>query len=388
MNMSSELDIERQLTEFSVETPSWGYADSGTRFGVFPQAGRPRDVYEKLEDAAEVHRLTGAAGSVALHIPWDKVDDYGELKAFADELGLTIGAINPNLFQDPDYKLGSITNPDPRVRRKAVEHLLECVEIAAVLGSSAQSLWLADGTNYAGQDDLGARRARLLDCLTELYAQLPEDQELLVEYKPFEPAFYATDIPDWGSAMLICQRLGERARVLIDLGHHLHGTNVEQIVSQLAAVDRLGGFHFNNRKYADDDLIVGSTNPFELFLIFNELIGSGRPLPRLTIDQSHNVEAKLEAMTLSVINLQESYAKALLVDRAELAARQQAGDVLGGHEVLLDAYNSDVRPLCARVREAKGAVSDPVADLRAGDYVIEAATRRAGTKPAGRKVST
>jgi L-rhamnose isomerase/sugar isomerase len=386
--MVNTLDIEQQLAAFNVETPSWGYADSGTRFGVFPQAGRPRDVFEKLEDAAEVHRLTGAAGSVALHFPWDKVDDYGELRSFAQELGLTIGAVNANLFQDPDYKLGSITNPDPDVRRKALDHLHECLEIASALGSSAQSLWLADGTNYAGQDDLAQRRVRLLDCLTELYAAMPQEQELLVEYKPFEPAFYATDIPDWGSAMLICQQLGPRARVLIDLGHHLQGTNVEQIVSQLSAVDRLGGFHFNNRKYADDDLIVGSINPFELFLIFNELIGSGRPLPRLTIDQSHNVEAKIEAMTLSVINLQESYAKALLVDRVELAVRQQDGDVLGGHELLLDAYNTDVRPLCARVRESKGAVSDPVADLRAGDYVIEAANRRAGMAPAGRKAST
>jgi L-rhamnose isomerase/sugar isomerase len=386
--MVETVDIEQQLAQFSVETPSWGYADSGTRFGVFPQPGRPRDVFEKLEDAAEVHRLTGAAGSVALHFPWDQVDDYSELRSFAEELGLQIGAVNPNLFQDPDYKLGSVTNPDPGVRRKAVEHLLECVEIASALGSSAQSLWLADGTNYAGQDDLSARRARLLECLTEVYAELPQDQELLVEYKPFEPAFYATDIPDWGSAMLICLHLGQRAQVLIDLGHHLHGTNVEQIVSQLAAADRLGGFHFNNRKYADDDLIVGSTNPFELFLIFNELVGSGHPLPRLTIDQSHNVEAKIEAMTLSVVNLQESYAKALLVDRDELAARQHDGDVLGGHEVLLDAYNSDVRPLCARVREAKGAQSDPIAELRAGDYVIEAAERRAGLHPAGRKAST
>jgi L-rhamnose isomerase/sugar isomerase len=386
--MVQKVDIQQKLQQFTVETPSWGYADSGTRFGVFPQAGRPRDVFEKLEDAAEVNRLTGAAGSVALHFPWDTVEDYAELRAFADELGLQIGAVNPNLFQDPDYKLGSITNPDAAVRRKAVEHLLECVEIASALGSTAQSLWLADGTNYAGQDDLHARRTRLLDCLTELYAQMPEDQELLVEYKPFEPAFYATDIPDWGSATLICQQLGPRARVLIDLGHHLHGTNVEQIVSQLAAVDRLGGFHFNNRKYADDDLIVGSINPFELFLIFNELIGSGLPLPRLTIDQSHNVEAKLEAMTLSVVNLQESYAKALLVDRSELAARQDDGDVLGGHEVLLDAYNTDVRPLCARAREAKGAPADPVAELRAGDYVIEAAERRAGLQPVGRKAST
>jgi L-rhamnose isomerase / sugar isomerase len=368
--------IETALSTFSVETPSWGYGDSGTRFGVFPQQARPRDVFEKLEDAAEVHRLTGAAPGVALHFPWDTVDNYADLRDRAERLGLHIGAVNPNLFQDPDYKLGSITHPDASIRRKATDHLLECVEIAAALGSTAQSLWLADGTNYAGQDDLASRRSRMLACLHELYGALPDDQELLVEYKPFEPAFYATDIADWGSAVLICQELGARARVLVDLGHHLQGTNVEQIVSQLAAYDRLGGFHFNNRKYADDDLIVGSTNPFELFLIFCELIGSGKPLPRLTIDQSHNVEAKVEAMVLSVVNLQEAYAKALLVDQVTLASRQREGDVLGGHEILLDAFNSDVRPVCARVRAARGASTDPVAELRASGYAERRAAER------------
>jgi len=386
--MADDHAIEQALAAFSVETPSWGYGDSGTRFGVFPQPGRPRDVFEKLEDAAEVNRLTGAAAGVALHFPWDAVADYAELRACAEGHDLHIGAVNPNLFQDDDYKLGSITNPDARVRRKALAHLLECVEIARALGSSAQSLWFADGTNYAGQDDIGGRRERMLDCLMELYAALPYEQELLVEYKPFEPAFYATDIPDWGSALLICQQLGERARVLIDLGHHLHGTNVEQIVSQLAAVERLGGLHFNNRKYADDDLIVGSTNPFELFLIFCELIGSGRALPRLTIDQSHNVEAKVEAMVLSVVNLQEAYAKALRVDRVALAARQLEGDVLGGHEVLLAAYNSDVRPLCAKVREARGAAADPIAELRSSGYLAQAAERRAAAAPITRKART
>ena len=364
------------LAALEVETPSWGYGDSGTRFAVFPQQGRPRDVFEKLEDAAEVHRLTGAAPAVALHFPWDRVDDYGALRAHAVALGLRIGAVNPNLFQDPDYRLGSITNPDPAVRRKATDHLLECLAIAAELGSTAQSLWFADGTSYAGQDDLAARRERLLACLGEVYAALPPEQELLVEYKPFEPAFYATDIPDWGAAVLICQALGVSARVLIDLGHHLHGTNVEQIVSQLAAIGRLGGFHFNSRRYADDDLIVGSTNPLELFLIFCELVASGRPLPRLTIDQSHNVEPKLEAIVLSVVNLQEAYAKALLVDREALRACQLAGDVLGGHELLLDAYATDVRPRCARAREAKGAAQDPIAELRASGYVEQAARRR------------
>jgi L-rhamnose isomerase/sugar isomerase len=343
--------------KIEIETPSWGYGDSGTRFAVFQQPGRPRDVFERIDDAAEVHRLTGTAPAVALHFPWDAVDDLGALRAHAEARGLRIGAVNPNLFQDPDYKLGSITNPDPGVRRKATDHLLECVQIAETLGSTAQSLWFADGTNYAGQDDLRERRRRMLECLEEVYAALPAGQELLLEYKPFEPAFYATDLADWGSALLMCQKLGERAKVLVDLGHHLHGANIEQIVAILADEGRLGGFHFNSRKYADDDLIVGSVNPFELFLIFFEL---GDRLPRLTIDQAHNVEAKVEAMVLSVLNLQEAYAKAQLVDRGALAE----ADVLGGHEILLDAYKTDVRPRCAAMRAAVGAAEDPVAELR------------------------
>jgi L-rhamnose isomerase/sugar isomerase len=368
--------IERSLASLAVETPSWGYGDSGTRFGVFPQPGRPRDVFEKLEDAAEVHRLTGSAPAVALHFPWDQVEDLGGLRDRLREVGLRVGAVNPNLFGDPDYRLGSLCNPDPGIRRKAIDHLLECVQIATALGSTAQSLWLADGTNYPGQDDLRARRERLQGALSELYAALPPAQELLIEYKLFEPAFYATDIADWGSALLLCQRLGDRARVLVDLGHHAQGVNVEQIVSILVAERRLGGFHFNNRKYADDDLIVGSVNPFELFLIFVELVQGGQRLPRLTIDQSHNVEAKVEAMVLSVVNLQEAYAKALLVDRRALADRQQQGDVLGGHELLLEAYVQDVRPLCAKVRAEASAAADPVAELRAMGYAARAATTR------------
>jgi L-rhamnose isomerase/sugar isomerase len=368
---------ESALAGLEIETPSWGYGDSGTRFATFEQPGRPRTVLERLDDAAEVHRLTAAAPAVALHFPWDAVDDYGALRAEATARGLRIGATNPNLFQDPDYKLGSITNPDAAVRRKAVDHLLECVDIATALGSTAQSLWFADGTNYPGQDDLRARRERLLDALGELYPALPAEQDLLVEYKPFEPAFYATDLADWGSALLVCMRLGERARVLVDLGHHLHGTNIEQIVALLASEERLGGFHFNNRRYADDDLIVGSVNPFELFLIFVEL-ATGGDLPRLTIDQSHNVEAKVEAMTLSVCNLQEAYARALLVDRAALADAQAAGDVLGGHEALLDAFRTDVRPLTAKVRAERGGAEDPVAALRAGGYADRTANERGG----------
>jgi L-rhamnose isomerase/sugar isomerase len=374
------IDIERELGRLEIETPSWGYGDSGTRFATFQQAGRPRDVFERLDDAGEVQRLTGTAPAVALHFPWDHVDDLSALRAHADALGLRIGAVNPNLFQDPDYKLGSIAHPDERVRRKAVDHLLECIEIARELGSTAQSLWLADGTNYPGQDDMIERRRRMISSLHEVYAALPEEQELLVEYKPFEPAFYATDLADWGSALLTCQQIGARARVLVDLGHHAPGTNIEQIVALLSEEDRLGGFHFNNRKYADDDLIVGSVNPFELFLIFVELTAPGRTLPRLTIDQAHNVEAKVEAMVLSVVNLQEAYAKALQVDRASLADAQRSGDVLRAHEVLLDAYRTDVRPLLAAARAARGAADDPVAALRGSRYVERARAQRGHTE--------
>jgi L-rhamnose isomerase / sugar isomerase len=365
--------VERALGAFAVETPSWGYGDSGTRFAVFTQPGRPRTVFERLDDAAKVHRLTGAAPAVALHFPWDAVDDLAELRAHAEGLGLRIGAVNPNLFQDPDYRLGSVTNPDAAIRDKAVAHLAECVEIARELGSTAQSLWFADGTNYAGQDDLRGRRARLIESLARVYEALPKEQELLLEYKPYEPAFYATDLFDWGAALTVCARLGERAKVLVDLGHHLQGANVEHIVALLDEEGRLGGFHFNSRKYGDDDLVVGSTNPWELFLIFVEL---GARLPRLTIDQSHNVEPKVEAMTLSIVNLQEAYAKALLVDRTALAAAQEAGDVLGGHEVLLDAYRTDVRPLCAKVRAERNAAEDPVAALRSGDWMQRAIAAR------------
>jgi L-rhamnose isomerase / sugar isomerase len=362
-----------RLRALQIETPSWGYGDSGTRFATFTQPGRPRTVFERIDDAAEVHRLTGTAPAVALHFPWDAVDDLAALRTHAEGLGLRIGAVNPNLFQDPDYKLGSITNPQARIRDKAVAHLIECVQIARELGSTAQSLWFADGTNYAGQDDLRARRARMLECLARVYEALPAEQELLLEYKPYEPAFYATDLADWGSALLTCQRVGERAKVLVDLGHHLPGANVEQLVAILAEEGRLGGFHFNNRKYGDDDLIVGSTNPWELFCIFVEL---GDDLPRLTIDQAHNVERKVEAMVLSVVNLQEAYAKALLVDRDALAAAQAEGDVLGGHELLLDAFRTDVRPLCAQARAALGAAEDPVAAFRSGDWQARAIAQR------------
>ncbi|HEY3182121.1 MAG TPA: L-rhamnose isomerase, partial [Gaiellaceae bacterium] len=297
----------------------------------------------------------------------------------ARELGLRLGAINPNLFQEPEYKLGSLCNPDPSVRRRAVEHIGECIDVAARVGSDAISLWLADGTNYPGQDSLAARRRRLLDALHEVYGALGENMELLVEYKLYEPAFYATDLADWGSALLVCQELGDRANVLVDLGHHAQGVNIEQIVSLLHGAGRLGGFHFNDRKYGDDDLIVGSIDPFQLFRIFYELVDAGAVESgvRLTIDQSHNVEAKIEAMIQSVLNLQEAYAKALLVDRAALAAAQAEGDVLAANRVLVDAFSTDVRPVCAKVREDLGASADPIAAFRASGYAERAASERA-----------
>ena len=370
--------VERALRAQELEVPSWAFGNSGTRFAVFAQPGVPRDPFEKLEDAAEVHRLTGITPSVAIHIPWDRVESPDALRTRAGELGLRLGAINPNLFQEPEYKLGSLCNPDPDVRRRAVEHVLACIEIATRVGSRAISLWLADGTNYPGQDSLRARRQRLVAALREIYDALGDELHLLVEYKLYEPAFYATDLADWGSALLVCQELGERANVLVDLGHHAQGVNIEQIVSLLHGAGRLGGFHFNDRKYGDDDLIVGSIDPYQLFRIFYELVDVGalESGARLTIDQSHNVEPKIEAMIQTVLNLQEAYAKALLVDRAALERAQLAGDVLAANRILVDAFSSDVRPLCARVRQELGASADPVAAFRAGGYAERVAQAR------------
>ena len=363
--------VEDRLRAQRIETPSWGYGNSGTRFKVFPQPGVPRDPFEKVADAAEVHRLTGVCPSVAMHIPWDKVSDYAQLKEHASSLRMAIGAVNPNLFQEEDYSLGSVCHPDAAVRRKATYHLIECVEIGRELGSDVLSLWFADGTNYAGQDSFVERRARMQECLSEAYGTMPENMRMFLEYKPFEPAFYHTDLSDWGAALTMCQRLGERAHVLVDLGHHLQGTNIEHIVALLLDEGRLGGFHFNNRKYADDDLIVGSVNPFELFLIYTELVEAEESGTRIDymIDQAHNIEAKMEAMILSVMNLQEAYAKALLVDRESLREAQRSGDVLGGHRTLLEAYGTDVRPLCAKVREDLGGAADPVTAFRQSGYL-------------------
>jgi L-rhamnose isomerase/sugar isomerase len=380
--------ILNALKTQKIETPSWGYANSGTRFKNFPWSGAARTTREKIDDAAMVHKMTGIAPSVAIHIPWDVPEDgdYVALRQYAEDQGICIGAVNPNVFQDDEYRLGSLGNPNPGYRELALDHLLECCEIMVKLDSDILSLWFADGTNYAGQDSLRARKRRFESGLAQVYQGLPETGRMLIEYKFFEPAFYSTDIPDWGRAYAWSLKLGERAQVLVDLGHHASGVNIEQIVAFLLDEGKLGGFHFNNRKYADDDLIVGSVNPYELFLIYNELTSAAlsqeEPAKSTArqvaymIDQSHNIEGKLAPMILSVLNCQEAYAKSLLVLRDELADAQQAGDVLSAHHILTEAYRIDARPLLAVVREEMGVPVDPLAAYHASGYEAMIASQR------------
>ena len=361
-----------------IETPSWGYGDSGTRFRVFPNKAAARNVHEKIDDAALIHKLSGIAPSVALHIPWDYVSDWSALGGYAGDKGIKIGAINPNVFQDEIYMLGSLCHAKADVRNKAIEHMEECCAIMAATGSDLLSIWLADGTNYAGQDTIRGRKALLLDSLNKIYAKLPAGSRMLLEYKFFEPAFYHTDIADWGTSFALCRRLGPQAQVLVDTGHHAPGTNIAYIVAQLLDEGCLGGFHFNARNYADDDLIVGSTNPFELFVIFTELVSAGNLAKDVAymIDQSHNIEPKLEAMLLSVLNCQTALCKALIVDYKGLAALQVDGDVLGAHRLLMDAFETDVRPLLAEVRTQMGVPVDPIGELRTSGIEQKLAAKR------------
>jgi L-rhamnose isomerase/sugar isomerase len=371
----------------AIETPSWAYGNSGTRFKVFAQQGVARDAFEKLEDAAQVHRLTGVAPSVALHIPWDRVNDYGRLAKHADDLSLAIGAINANLFQDPDYMLGSVTHPDAAVRTKAVDHLFECVDIMDQTGSRDLKLWFADGTNYPGQDDFRSRQDRLADALHRVYERLGNHQRLLLEYKLFEPAFYHTDVPDWGTALVHCVALGERAKVVVDTGHHAPGTNIEFVVAGLLRAGRLGAFDFNSRFYADDDLMVGAADPFQLFRIMGEVVAAAALDPSsgvvFMLDQCHNIEPKIPAEIRSVMNVQEATAKALLVDRAALSAAQQSGDVLGANAVVMDAFNTDVRPLLADLRADMGLDPDPLGAYARSGWAERIVGEREGGRQAG-----
>ncbi|MGW7402593.1 L-rhamnose isomerase [Streptomyces sp. NPDC054833] len=377
--------VKAALKTQAIETPSWAYGNSGTRFKVFAQQGVPRNPWEKLEDAARVHALTGVAPTVALHIPWDTVEDYAALAKFAEERGLKLGAINSNTFQDDDYRLGSICHPDAAVRRKAVDHLLECVDIMDATGSKDLKLWFADGTNYPGQDDVRARQDRLAEGLAEVYERLGEGQRMLLEYKLFEPAFYTTDVPDWGTAYAHCLKLGPKAQVVVDTGHHAPGTNIEFIVATLLREGKLGGFDFNSRFYADDDLMVGAADPFQLFRIMYEVVRGGGFGPEVAfmLDQCHNVEAKIPALIRSVMNVQEATAKALLVDRLALAEAQASGDVLGANAVLMDAYNTDVRPLLGDVREEMGLDRDPVGAYALSGWAERIVAERVGGRQAG-----
>ena len=385
--MAITQEVKEVLDRLKIETPSWAYGNSGTRFKVFGQPGVPRDPFEKIADAAQVNKYTGSTPSVALHIPWDKVEDYAKLAAYAQDLGVVLGTINSNTFQDDDYKLGSVCNPDSRIRNKAIAHLHDCIEIMNVTGSKDLKLWFADGTNYPGQDNIRERQERLSDSLKKTYAKIGEHQRLLLEYKFFEPSFYTTDVPDWGTSLMHCLELGPKAWVVVDTGHHAPGTNIEFIVANLLRINKLGAFDFNSRFYADDDLIVGAADPFQLFRIMHEVnIGGGFELGTpisLVLDQCHNIEAKIPGQIRSIMNVQEAVAKAILVDQGALKSAQQYGDVLAAHEVLMDAYNTDVRPLIREWREGIGINPEPMKAYAASGYAAKIASERVGGIQAG-----
>jgi L-rhamnose isomerase / sugar isomerase len=380
------MSVKDALREQRIETPSWAYGNSGTRFKVFAQQGVPRTPYEKIDDAAVVHRLTGVAPTVALHIPWDKVDDYADLRRHAEDLGVSLGTINSNTFQDEDYKFGALTHHDDRIRQKAIDHHLECIDIMDATGSRDLKIWLAEGSNYPGQADIRARQDRLQDSLQKIYDRLSDEQRLVLEYKFFEPAFYHTDVPDWGTSYAQVAALGDRAMVCLDTGHHAPGTNIEFIVMQLLRLGKLGSFDFNSRFYADDDLIVGAADPFQLFRIIYEVIRGGglnNPDVAFMLDQCHNVEKKIPGQIRSVLNVQEMTARALLVDQDALRAAQVSGDVLAANAVLMDAFYTDVRPALAEWREQRGLPADPMAAYAASGYQEKIESDRVGGTQAG-----
>jgi L-rhamnose isomerase/sugar isomerase len=380
-------EITESLAEQAIELPSWAFGNSGTRFKVFGSAGTPRNPFEKIADAAQVQKYTGLAPSVALHIPWDTVDDYGQLRTFAEDHGVKLGTINSNTFQDDDYKLGSVTHSDQKIRQKAIDHHFACIDVMNQTGSRDLKIWLADGTNYPGQDDIRARQDRLADSLSKIYERIGDDQRLVLEYKFFEPAFYHTDVPDWGTSYAQTAALGDRAVVCLDTGHHAPGTNIEFIVAQLLRLGKLGSFDFNSRFYADDDLIVGAADPFQLFRILYEVIrGGGYGADSdvaFMLDQCHNIEKKIPGQIRSVLNVQEMTARALLVDLDALAAAQAAGDVLGANGVMMDAFYTDVRPDLAAWRESRGLPADPMAAYAASGYQEQIEADRVGGTQAG-----
>ena len=383
--MTSLDSIADQLASQAIELPSWAFGNSGTRFKVFNTPGTPRTIREKLLDASQVHALTGLAPKVALHIPWDKVEDYPALKDFAAGLGVALGTVNSNTFQDDLYKFGSLTHVEESIRRKAIDHHFECIEVMNQTGSQDLKIWLADGTNYAGQGDIRGRQDRLADSLAQIYDRICEGQRLVLEYKFFEPAFYHMDVPDWGTSYAQVSALGERATVCLDTGHHAPGTNIEFIVMQLLRLGKLGSFDFNSRYYADDDLIVGSADPFQLFRILFEVVRGGGLKPgsgvAFMLDQCHNVEDKIPGQIRSVLNVQEMTARALLVDRHALLKAQEASDVLGANGILMDAFYTDVRHDLATWRESRGLPADPMRAYAESGYQAKInADRQGGTQ--------
>ncbi len=375
--------VFRALDAFHIEIPSWGFANTGTRFGKFLQAGAATSVEEKFADAGKVHELTGVTPTLALHVLWDLPKGKGDaanVKALAAKYGVRPGSINPNLFQDQVYKFGSICNPSAEVREMAIEHLLDSVEIGKELGSKEVSLWISDGSNYPGSQSMRRRIEWMQDALNKTHAALSPEQIMLVEYKPFEPAFYHTDIADWGMAYELARTAGPQAKVLVDTGHHYQGTNIEQIVAWLLHTGMLGGFHFNDRKYADDDLTLGSIDPYQVFRIFHEIFveraRDGAELPAFMIDQSHNLKGKMEAMVQTVVTAQELYAKAALVDHDALSELQDGCKLIESEELFRGAFWTDVRPMVREWREEKGLPAEPLKALRESGYEEKIARER------------
>jgi L-rhamnose isomerase / sugar isomerase len=391
MKLSGSAEHEfafRALDGFQIEIPSWGFANTGTRFGKFVQAAAATTIEEKFADAAEVNKLTGATPTLALHVLWDLPEglkDVPEVRALERRFGIHAGSINPNLFQDQEYKYGSLCNPSAEIREHAVNHVLDSIEIGKALGSSDISLWLADGSNYPGTQSMRKRIGWLEEALRVAHDHLGPSQRLLVEYKPFEPAFYHTDIADWGMSSHLARQAGPQARVLVDTGHHYNAQNIEQIVAWLLHTNLLGGFHFNDRRYADDDLTLGSIDPYQIFRIFHELHSAeSEGLPHTVaymIDQSHNLKGKMEAMVQTVVTAQELYLKAALVDRERLAELQQSCDLVAAEELFRGAFWRDVRPLTQAWRETHGLPADPLEALRASGYV-ERIGRERGSRSA------
>jgi L-rhamnose isomerase / sugar isomerase len=373
------------LDRFRIELPSWGFANTGTRFGKFIQPAAATTIEEKLSDAGQVHRLTGVCPTVALHVLWDfpqALDSAQDIQKFSTKYGVAPGSINPNLFQDQLYKHGSFGNPDPAVRRRALEHSMESIRIAKHLRSRDISFWFADGSNYPGTANIRRRKQWFEEALKKAHDEMSPEQRMLIEYKPFEPAFYHTDIADWGMALLLGRAAGSRAKVLVDTGHHYAAQNIEQIVAWLLAENMLGGFHFNDRRYADDDLTIGSIDPYQVFRIFHEIRffewESGRQADiAYMVDQSHNLKGKIEAMIQTVEVAQQLYAKAALVDEAGLAAAQKACDLVRAESALQDAFAIDVRPLIREWRNARGLPSDPMEAFRQSGYLERITDERA-----------